>query len=60
MKKANEFPEGWDDSRVRELIDHYENQTDAEAMAEHEAALAQPNSRRIFGVLKSRPKDPNR
>jgi hypothetical protein len=38
--KPNEFPAGWDEQRVRELIDYYESQTDAEAAAEHEAALS--------------------
>lgn len=42
MNKQNEFPEGWDERRVREVLDYYENQTDEEAAAEHEAALAQP------------------
>jgi hypothetical protein len=40
--KPNEFPAGWDEHRVRELIDYYENQTDEEAAAEHEAALSSP------------------
>lgn len=40
--KPDEFPTGWDEQRVRELIDHYEGQTDEEAAAEHEAALASP------------------
>ncbi|HEX9943280.1 MAG TPA: hypothetical protein VGG03_14765 [Thermoanaerobaculia bacterium] len=34
------FPTGWDEERVRELIEYYENQTDVEAAAEHEAALS--------------------
>ena len=32
------FPPGWDEKRVRELIEHYESQTEEEAVAEHEAA----------------------
>jgi len=43
MKKTNEFPTGWDDQRVREVLNYYENQTDEEAAAEHEAALSSPN-----------------
>jgi hypothetical protein len=35
----NEFPSGWDESRVRDLIGLYEAQTPEEAAAEHEAAL---------------------
>ncbi len=37
------IPTGWDDARIRAVIDHYENLTDEEAAEEHEAALtAQP------------------
>ena len=42
MKKTNEFPAGWDERRVRDVLDHYESQTDEEAAAEHEAALSSP------------------
>ena len=42
MKKTNEFPSGWDEQRVLEVLEHYENQTDEEAVAEHEAALSSP------------------
>lgn len=41
MNTTPRFPTGWDDARVREVIGHYENQTDEEAAAEHEAALAE-------------------
>jgi hypothetical protein len=30
------FPRGWDQDRVRRVLDHYENQTDEEAVAEDE------------------------
>ena len=40
MKKKSRFPLGWDEKRVRKVMDHYENQTDEEAVAEDEAALA--------------------
>lgn len=36
-KNPNRFPPGWDERRVREILDHYENQTDEEAAAEDEA-----------------------
>jgi len=39
---SNEFPAGWNEARVRDVIEHYENQTDEEAAAEHEAVLSQP------------------
>jgi len=43
MKKDNDFPTGWDEQRIREVLNYYENQTDDEAAAEHEAALARPD-----------------
>jgi hypothetical protein len=33
------FPEGWDDQRVRKVLDHYEGQSEDEAVAEDEAAF---------------------
>lgn len=33
------FPKGWDEDRVRRVLEHYENQTDEEAIAEDEAAF---------------------
>jgi hypothetical protein len=41
-KRENQFPAGWDEQRVREVLEYYENQTDDEAAAEHEAALSRP------------------
>ena len=41
MKKTNDFPPGWDDERVQDVIRHYESQTEYEAIAEREAALQQ-------------------
>ena len=32
------FPQGWDEERVRKVLAHYENQTEEEAVAEDEAA----------------------
>jgi hypothetical protein len=40
--KANELPVGWDEQRIREVVDYYETQTDEEAANEHEAALSSP------------------
>jgi len=37
-KQKQEFPPGWDEKRVREVIDYYENQSDEEHLAEIEAA----------------------
>ncbi len=33
----SKFPPGWDEARVGRVLDHYENQTDEEAVAEDEA-----------------------
>jgi len=33
------LPKGWDEDRVRRVLEHYENQTDEEAVAEDEAAF---------------------
>lgn len=32
------FPPGWDEERIREVLAHYENQSDDEQFAEIEAA----------------------
>ena len=37
--KPSEFPAGWDEQAIREIVDYYEAQTDEEAAAEHEAAV---------------------
>ncbi len=34
----NRFPEGWDEQRVRQVLEHCEDQTEDEAVAEDEAA----------------------
>ncbi len=39
MKKRGEFPKGWDESRVRSVLEHYESQSEVEAVAEDEAAF---------------------
>ncbi len=36
--KQNRFPKGWDEERVKRVLDHYENQIEDEAVAEDEAA----------------------
>jgi len=32
------YPPGWDEERVRRVLEHYESQSDEEAVAEDEAA----------------------
>jgi hypothetical protein len=34
---TNRYPPGWDEERVRRVLDHYGSQTDEEALAEDEA-----------------------
>lgn len=36
--KQTKFPPGWDEERVRRVLEHYEQQSDDEAVAEDEAA----------------------
>ncbi|MCH7700548.1 MAG: hypothetical protein IID37_02560 [Planctomycetes bacterium] len=39
MSKNGNYPPGWDEERVRRVLEHYERQTDGEAVAEDEAAF---------------------
>ena len=41
--KQPQFPEGWDEERVRRVLEHYEDQSDEQAVAEDEAAY-EPHS----------------
>lgn len=38
MVEQNKFPEGWDGNRVKRVLEHYDTQSDEEAVAEDEAA----------------------
>lgn len=38
---SSKFPKGWDENRVAAVLDHYESQTEDEAVAEDEAAYDQ-------------------
>jgi hypothetical protein len=42
MKKTTALPSGWNEQQVRNVLEHYENQSDEDAVAEHEAALSSP------------------
>lgn len=39
--KPTRYPTGWNEERVRKLLQHYETQTEEEAVAEDEAAFRQ-------------------
>ena len=34
----SKYPPGWDESRIRRVLEHYEKQSDTDAVAEDEAA----------------------
>lgn len=36
--RQSRYPEGWDEARVKRVLEHYESQTREEAIAEDEAA----------------------
>jgi hypothetical protein len=38
--KQSKFPPGWDEQRVRRVLEHYESQSEEETVAEDEAGLA--------------------
>ena len=38
MRPRSDYPAGWDEERVRGVLDHYENLTEDEAVREDEAA----------------------
>ncbi len=37
--KQSKFPPGWDENRVKKVIEHYESQSEEEAVVEDEAAF---------------------
>lgn len=39
-KPGQRFPRGWDEKRVKRVLEYYESQTEEEAIAEDEAAFA--------------------
>ena len=42
--KKQKYPPGWNEKRVREVMAHYENQTEDDEHAEIEAALKAENT----------------
>jgi hypothetical protein len=38
--KQSKFPPGWDEQRVRRVLEHYESQSEEEAVAEDEAGVS--------------------
>ncbi len=41
---SSAFPKGWDEERVRQVLAHYENQSEDEQFADIEAALEQEDT----------------
>ena len=41
MSKRTKFPEGWDSARVERVLEHYQTQSEEQAVAEDEAAIEQ-------------------
>jgi hypothetical protein len=41
MSKRTKFSDGWDESRVKRVLEHYEGQSEEQAVAEDEAASEQ-------------------
>ena len=41
--KKDKFPPGWDEERVRRVLEYYEQQTEEEAVAEDEAPFSDEN-----------------
>lgn len=39
MTKQSKFPPGWDEARVKRVLEHYESQSEDEAVAGDEAAF---------------------
>jgi hypothetical protein len=38
-KTKQQFPRGWDEKRIKDVIDYYDRQTEEEELAEYEAAM---------------------
>jgi len=43
MTRQSKFPAGWDEKRVKRVLEHYETQSEDEAVAEDEAAYEDTN-----------------
>jgi hypothetical protein len=54
-KDPNRYPKGWNRKKVQDLIAHYETQTDADAIAEAEAAYRKRSSSLIEVPVKLLP-----
>ena len=46
----NYFPQGWDEKRVKSLIERYDSISDEEQIAEDEAAVAEQAGQTVISV----------
>jgi hypothetical protein len=44
------FPQGWNEERVKRLIEHYDSLTEEEQVAEDEAAVAEQKGQTVITV----------
>lgn len=44
------FPPGWDEDRVKRLIEHYDSMTEEEQVAEDEAAVSEQQGQAVITV----------
>ena len=56
--KQSKFPLGWDEERVRRVLDHYEHQTEEEEVAEDEATFEDPTQPVVEVPRELVPRDP--
>jgi hypothetical protein len=47
-RPLNKYPSGWNRKKIQELAEHYENQSEDEAVAEIEAAFKAPDQAVVF------------
>ena len=48
--KPSRFPPGWDEDRVKRLIEHYDAMTEEEQVAEDEAAVSEQQGQTVITV----------
>jgi hypothetical protein len=46
----NNFPPGWDEGRVRDLIAYYDSRSEDEQIAEDEAGMAEQDEQAVISV----------
>ena len=44
VKNREQYPPGWSEERVRKVLEHYEQQSDEEAVAEDDSAFERNSS----------------